>query len=150
MKNNEKYAKAYTEVLEIISHLPKDEYNKIPNEKINFYKDNMDKEYTFKIDTNIDLANQNISREANSIIVMLYKDYFANEEQKEEINKKLNLNLQIEEEEKRKRYNPKKLFKTKNKLDNIEISSEKDIIIYKENFFTKLKNYICKLLHIHI
>ena len=42
---NSKYAKAYTEVLEIISYFPQEAYNKIPSEKINFYKQNMDKNY---------------------------------------------------------------------------------------------------------
>ena len=39
------YAKAYTEVLEIIRHFPQEEYNKIPKEKIEFYKNNMDKNH---------------------------------------------------------------------------------------------------------
>ena len=41
MTNN--YAKAYTEVLEILSHFSDEEYSKIPIEKIEFYKNNMDK-----------------------------------------------------------------------------------------------------------
>ena len=32
------YAKAYTEVLEIISYFSKEEYSKIPSEKIEFYE----------------------------------------------------------------------------------------------------------------
>ena len=36
------YAKAYTEVLEILNHFSKEEYSKIPQEKIDFYKNNMD------------------------------------------------------------------------------------------------------------
>ena len=47
--NNSNYAKAYKEVLEIIKYFPKEEYNKIPNEKILFYQENMDKEYKFII-----------------------------------------------------------------------------------------------------
>ena len=43
------YAKAYTEVLEIIKHFPEEEYNKIPKEKIEFYKANRDKNYNFTI-----------------------------------------------------------------------------------------------------
>ena len=31
------YAKAYKEVLEILSHFSAEEYSKIPQEKINFY-----------------------------------------------------------------------------------------------------------------
>lgn len=79
------YAKAYTEVLEIIKHFPEEEYNKIPKEKIEFYKDNKDKDYVFVINPEIDLSEQNISPEANAIIVNLFRDYFATEEQKVKI-----------------------------------------------------------------
>ena len=35
---NKNYAKAYTEVLEIIKYFPKSDYDKIPKEKIEFFK----------------------------------------------------------------------------------------------------------------
>ena len=68
------YKRAYTEVLEIINYFPAEEYAKIPNEKIEFYKENMDKEYDFHINPNIDLEKQNISREANAILITLFDD----------------------------------------------------------------------------
>ena len=151
MMNNEKYAKAYTEVVEIISHFPKEEYEKIPEEKIEFYKNNMDKNYIFKINPDIDLAEQNISKEANAIIIMLYKEYFATEEQKEKIDKILAENSRKEELEKSKRYNPDDLFKKRSKneiIENTESDDNNSLIEYKENFFTKLKKFIFKLLHI--
>ena len=82
---NNKYARAYKEVLEIIKYFPEEEYNKIPKEKIEFYKENMDKDYDFTIDPLIDLSEQNISREANAIIVNFFMDYYATEEQKVKI-----------------------------------------------------------------
>ena len=54
------YSKAYTEVLEIIKYFPKEEYNKIPKDKIEFYKNNMDINYEFHIDPSIELEKQNI------------------------------------------------------------------------------------------
>ena len=72
---NNIYARAYTEVLEILKHFPDEEYKKIPIEKINFYKSHMDKNYKFTINPEMDLANQNISKEANAIIVTLFRDY---------------------------------------------------------------------------
>lgn len=77
------YAKAYTEVLEIINHFSEDEYKKIPKEKIDFYEKHKDRKYDFKINPNIDLAEQNISRKANAILVSLFRDYFATAKQKE-------------------------------------------------------------------
>ena len=97
------YAKAYTEVLEIIKYFPEEEYNKIPEEKIEFYKNNMDKDYIFTINPEIDLSEQNISPEANAIIVNLFMDYFATEEQKVTIKEILDLNQKKEEQEKKRK-----------------------------------------------
>lgn len=148
------YAKAYTEVLEIIKHFPEEEYNKIPKEKIEFYKDNKDKDYVFVINPEIDLSEQNISPEANAIIVNLFRDYFATEEQKVKIKEILDLNQKKEEQEKREKYNPDDIFKKANKnteITNIETSENNTntaLIEYKESFFSRFKNFIFKILHI--
>ena len=59
---DKKYARAYTEVLEILNHIPKEEYNVIPKNEIEFYKSNCDKNYTYVYDENIELKDQKISR----------------------------------------------------------------------------------------
>lgn len=150
---NNTYEKAYTEVLEIIKHFPEEEYFKIPIEKIEFYKNNMDKNYNFKINPEIDLSEQNISKEANAIIVSLFMDYYATEEQKFKIKKILESNRIKEEESKREKYNPDNIFKKSDKIENSNVSfSENNIntamIEYKETFFTKFKNFIFRILHI--
>ncbi len=148
------YAKAYTEVLEIIKHFPEGEYNKIPKEKIEFYKDNKDNDYVFVINPEIDLSEQNISPEANAIIVNLFRDYFATEEQKVKIKEILDLNQKKEELEKREKYNPDDIFKKANKnteITNIETyknNTNTALIEYKESFFARFKNFIFKILHI--
>lgn len=152
---NSNYARAYTEVLEIIKHFSEEEYAKIPEKKIEFYQKNMDKNYNFKINPKIDLSEQNISLEANAIIVNIFRDYFATEEQKVKIKEILDLNQKKEEEEKRKKYNPDDIFKKSNnstKNTNIETpenNSNTALIEYKETFFTKLKNFLLKILHIN-
>ncbi len=149
---NNIYAKAYTEVLKIISHFPDEELAKIPVEKIEFYKNNMDKDYNFTIDPEIDLEKQNISKKANAIIVNLFQDYFATEEQK--IKEILDLNQRKEEQEKKEKYNPNDIFKKKEKNESSnaltsESNSNTALIEYKESFFEKLKNFIFKILHIN-
>ena len=152
---NSKYAKAYTEVLEIIKYFPLEEYDKIPEEKIEFYKNNMDKNYVFTINPEIELSEQNISSEANAVIVNLFIDYFASEEQKIKINEILDLNQKREEQERREKYNPDDIFKKVNnttEITNIEISENNTntaLIEYKESFFTRFKNFIFKILHIN-
>ncbi len=141
------YKRAYTEVIEIIKYFPNEEYAKIPLEKINYYKENMDKDYNFKINPNIELEKQNISREANAILVTLFNDYFATDRQKEILNNLLKQNQQILEEQKQEKYNPSNLFmQSKTQQQNTvtiqEDNSENSLIGIKENFFTKFINFI--------
>ena len=141
------YKRAYTEVIEIIKYFPNEEYAKIPLEKINYYKENMDKDYNFKINPNIELEKQNISREANAILVTLFKDYFATDRQKEILNNLLKQNQQILEEQKQEKYNPSNLFmQSKTQQQNTvtiqENNSENSLVEIKENFFTKFINFI--------
>lgn len=141
------YKRAYTEVIEIIKYFPNEEYAKIPLEKINYYKENMDKDYNFQINPNIELEKQNISREANAILVTLFKDYFATDRQKEILNNLLKQNQQILEEQKQEKYDPSNLFmQSKTQQQNTvtiqENNSENSLIESKENFFTKFINFI--------
>ena len=141
------YKKAYTEVIEIIKYFPKEEYDKIPLEKINYYKENMDKNYNFQINPNIELEKQNISKEANAILVTLFNDYFATDRQKEVLNNLLKQNQQKLEIRKYEEYNPNNLFmqstiKQQNTETLQENQKETSLVEIKESFFTKFINFI--------
>lgn len=145
MTNN--YARACTEVLELLKYLSKEEYSKIPPEKINFFKKYMDTDYSFSINPNIDLSKQNLSIEANSIIVILFRDYFATDYQKIKIKEILKLNQEKLELEKKEKYNSDNIFEKKIKKEN-KINNTQ-LVEYKQSFFVKFKNFIMKLLHIN-
>lgn len=144
------YKKAYTEVIEILKYFPEEEYAKIPEEKINFYKENMDKNYVFKFDPNVELEKQNISREASAVFVLLFNNYFANDRQKETLKKLLEQNELKLEEEKREKYNPDNLFNSNIKDKNLENQiegkqgqlQEKTLIEYKEPLLKRIINFI--------
>lgn len=153
---NNKYAKAYTEVVELLNALPIDEFNQIPSEEIEFYKENMDKDYNFSIDLGVDLSKQNISFEANSIIIDIFQKYFATEEQKKKIEKILEKNSAEEDALKRERYNPDNIFKkevssnikVEETIENENVDVEKNEILpinVKENIFSKIKNFILRI-----
>lgn len=89
---NDKYSKAYTEVIEILKHIPVCEYNKIPKDIISQFNRYKDNNYVFTFDESKPIEQQNISREANAIIISVFNDYFATKEQYNEINKKLYFN----------------------------------------------------------
>lgn len=140
---NNLYAKAYTEVLEIINHFSEDEYKKIPKEKIDFYEKHKDRKYDFKINPNIDLAEQNISRKANAILVSLFRDYFATAKQKEILKNLLQQNQEKLEKEKYLKYNPDNIFNKSN--SNINDSKDKVALVEIKNevWYRKILNF-CK------
>lgn len=135
------YSKAYVEVLEIISHFSEEDFKKIPKSEIDFYNENKDNEYEFKINPNIDLNEQNISREANAILVALYRDYFATENQKQILKKLLKQNEQKEEEKKREKYNPNDIFKKDKEDSKIENNNEILPIEIEEKWYQKILDF---------
>lgn len=145
MNNN--YSKAYTEVLEIISHFSEEELQKIPQEKINYYKENCDKEYSFKIIPEIDLAEQNISKEANAILVALFRDYYATEKQKETLNSLLRQNQQKAEQEKSEKYNPDDIFKNRKMESNKETENKEELLPMniEEKWYRKILDFFKNL-----
>ena len=139
---NEKYAKAYTEVLEIISHFSEEEYNKIPSETIKFYEENKDKKYNYKINPKIDLNKQYISREAETLLVILFRDYFASPKQKDVLNNLLKQNQEKVEKERYEQYNPNDVFKNKKNTMLIDKSEENlPIVIKQEKWYIKILEF---------
>lgn len=122
-----KYANAYSEVLEILKYVSKEDYEKIPNSKIELFETNHNKEYVFKYNPNKTLDEQNVSKTAKAIIAILFRDYWATEIQKEKIINKQNYDRMKLEEEKRTRYNPDNLFKNNEKkviMNDVEKKEE--------------------------
>lgn len=122
------YANAYSEVLEILRYISKEDYEKIPNSKIELFETNHNKDYKFKYNPNKTLDEQNVSKIAKAIIAILFRDYWATEIQKEKIIKKQNYDRMKLEQEKRDRYNPDNLFE----------NSEKNVIMNNTNNVEKL------------
>lgn len=152
---NSTYAKAYTEVIQVISHFSNEDYLKIPKEKIEFYKENMDKEYKFVINPNKSIKEQNISKLAYSIIVALFMDYIGTEEENKKIKEILELNQKKAEQEKREKYKVEDIFKNEKKevLNDTNINNSRNelkVIENKESIFSKIKKFIIRILEIKI
>lgn len=109
------YANAYSEVLEILKYISKEDYEKIPNSKIELFATNHNKEYIFKYNPNKTLDEQNVSKTAKAIIAILFRDYWATELQKEKIIAKQNYDRIQLEEKKKERYNSDNIFKNNKK-----------------------------------
>jgi len=107
------YSNAYTEILEILKYIPKEDYNKIPKEDIELYKTNANINYKFDYDPSKSFDEQNVSKRTKLILGLLFRDYWATESQREKIIKKQNYDRQKYEEEKNRKYNAENIFPNK-------------------------------------
>lgn len=106
---NNTYSLSYVEVLEILKHIPKEDYEKIPKEKIEFYENNKDKNYVYIYNP----VNPKISRKTDAILINLYKNYIAKDDEKEKINHILKLNEIKNEQEKQENFDLNNIFENK-------------------------------------
>ena len=79
------YAMAYTEVLEILRHVPDEDIAKIPKDKIHFYELNCDSSYEYKLDSSREFKDKKMLRITKAILANIYRDYWASSQEKEEI-----------------------------------------------------------------
>ena len=135
------YAEAYKEVVTILSCVPEEDLQKIPQDKINFYIENMDEEYEYVLDENIEFEEQSMSDITKAILANIFRDYWATPYQKERIEAKEKYDIEKEEEEKREKYNPDDIFKSKY-ADSTIANTNLPMEIKKENFFQKLISFI--------
>ena len=142
------YANAYTEVLEILKDISQEEYNKVPKEKINLFEHNANKEYIFDYDSTKTLQEQNVSKIARTIIAILFRDYWATDEQRNKIKAfQNNKRLQIEEEN-RQKYNTD-IFKNRNNSTTEAINEQVEnlqLVEYKENIFKRILGFFKKMI----
>ncbi len=144
--------KAYTEILEIIKYLPNEEYDKIPKEKLEFYKTHQDSLYHFEYDPTKSLNEQNVLRETKVLIVNLFRDVVATAEQIEKLNIILSQNEQEYQEKLREEYSYDKLFskeevkdKKAETIQSENLSDSTQMIVYKENIFSKIYNFFKRI-----
>lgn len=142
--NSENYKKALAEVKEIINHSSKEITDKIPDKFWNYIINNMDLTHP----VNINFYNENwedtLLDETKAILAMVYRDYIANDDEREML-----IRQEKEEEEKRERelrekYNPDNLFKNKEKEEAHDVDNQLIVIDYL-HWYQKIYHKILKL-----
>lgn len=137
------YRKAFKEVYEILKYVSNEDLKKIPSEILIIIKENMQLDYNYKINDICDFQNQEISETAKAILSIIYRDYWATKEEKNNIKIQEFNERNIIEQEKRKKYNPDDIFKKKKAKTN-NTTENVQLIKYKENIFIKIINFFKK------
>ena len=120
------YAHAYTEVLDILKYISKEDYEKIPKRKIKVFEENSNKNYSFKYDVDKTLEEQNVSEIAKMIIAILCRDYWTTNEQRYIIIKKQREARKEQERQIRERIEQNRQIK-EDSLKVIDVSSDLDL-----------------------
>ena len=117
----ETYKQAFTEVLEILSYLSKDNYNKISKELINAIESNRDTDYLYYIDTTKSLEEQEMLEETKAILFNIYRDYLADNNTKQQILNYQNQENIIKEQIKSQNIKINDMFTQKSKTNGDEV-----------------------------
>lgn len=151
---DEKYGVAYSEILEILKYIPIEDYNRIPKEKIEIFETYASKEYTFEYDPNKTLKEQNVSNITKEIIILLFRDCWATEVQRNKIIAKQNYDRMKLEEKKKEKYNLDNILNKNQVINKItekhSIEEENmDMVKYKQlkwynQIFDKILNIFRK------
>lgn len=142
------YQIAYMEVLEILKHIPVNDYKKIPENRLRLFEKYAKKDIDFHYDTNQTLDEQNVSEEAKILIAILFRDYWATHEQREKILASEQVYQEKVDEEKRKKYNSDNIFYHKNAVvDNMEKEKTLALIETKNvKWYKKIWTFLSKFL----
>ena len=122
------YANAYTEVLDILKYISKEDYEKIPKSKIKVFEENCNKSYNFTYDENKTLDEQNVSEITKVIIAILFRDYWATKEQRYIIIKKQQEIKDQKQKELMAKFEQNKNISEKD-LKKVNVASDLDIDI---------------------
>lgn len=133
--------RVFSEVYVILNQLDEKYLKKIPEKIFNQIKENAKVEVDY-IDKNIPLEEINLMEETREFLAIISYYYFCDEEERQKWDEILNENERKYQEKLKQKYNPDKMFKTKQENINKEENIELDLVEYKENFIVRLINKI--------
>lgn len=141
------YRQAFAEVLEVLKHTSKSIVEKIPEKFIMFLKDNKDDEYIVDIDFSKENWEDEVKKETQAILALIYRDYIVSPEKRNELIKEEQEEEIRIENEVREKYNPDNVFKDKQEgavLENtkLPIGIKKESLL--QRFISFIKNLISK------
>jgi len=115
----------YSEVYAVLQMLGQDYIDRLPKNLIDTIEFNRDANYTPEYSDEISFAEQDISRDAFSVLALLYLNYWCTtDEEKVQMRQMFNSNEAEHQAELREKYNPDNVFGDKQLVVEQEVSQE--------------------------
>lgn len=144
---DEIYKNSFKEVYDILENTEDELVSKIPDKFMNFLKENMNPNYKTNINKDEELDKQHLLKETEAILSLIYRSYWATEEDKKEFSQKDKQEL-IEKEEKRREQYPVndiyEVFAKRKNINNITVDNNL-MVIKKESFIKRIFNKILSI-----
>lgn len=138
----------YSQVYGILEMLGNDYITKLPSSLYTMINDERLKEYNPHYDLSMALEQQDIKKEALSMIALFHFNYWcSSQEEKDKLQNLFKNNEEKYQAELREKYNPDNLFKNKQK-EVEEKNEDTSMVEYKENIFKRIISKIKDIFHI--
>lgn len=134
-----KYSEAAVEVLDILEHMEKEDYEKVPQKFINMLEESASKDYVCNLDYSKRLMEMDLREETKSLLGVIYRNYWCPEGKKAEFESKISENERKFQEELRKKYNPNNIFGDSSKSSISEENSNDGNSNSSESNFSSTK-----------
>lgn len=139
---NKNYEKALSEVRIILKKTDENLLYRIPQNFLNFIENNCDTKHKVpSIDINRKLEEQGFLDETLTILSLIYRNYWCNEQQRKEYDEIAKKNEQKLQEKIREKYSPDKIFEEKeSQKERIErnVELQQALVEYKVSIFEKI------------
>ena len=146
---NSIYRDAFKEVYDVLQNTDEELLKKIPNKFMQFIKDNMNLEYKSNVKKDIEIDKQDLLKETESVLALIYRSYWATDEEKKEFARKSKAESTEAERIKKEEFKGKSIDEIFNKqevnIDKVTIDNNL-MVIQKESFIKRVLNKILRIL----
>ena len=138
------YKNAFKEVYEILQNTEEELVKKIPQKFITFLQSNMNTDYQTSIDNTIEINKQSILPETKAILALIYRSYWATDEEKLEF---ANADKQEQMKQEFQGKSIDEIFEQRKNINNITIDNNL-MVIEEESFIKTIFKKILKFFKI--
>lgn len=142
------YRNSFKEVYDILENTENELLAKIPTKFMNFLKENMNVNYKTNIKQDEEIDKQHLLKETEAILSLIYRSYWATDEERQEFAIKDGQEFSVKEEKKKEQYHGKdiyQVFEERNSINKITVDNNL-MVIKKENFIKRFFNKILSIL----
>ncbi len=139
------YQNALAEVEEILQNTEEELVDKIPNKIRQFIRENKSQEYITNIANDKPLNEQNILPETQALLALIYRSYWATEEEKQEFAQRDSRELEQEEKAKQELYSNNIFENKKEKVEEVQKEITALVLVKEEKWYQRAWKKLCEL-----